>query len=132
MPDYKTFSSASGVKLRKQTARDFPEFKACVYKWVGKYGLTDWRVTTENAGKNDDKFATVRYDATSRFAHFEFYWGGETTMSVERTACHEVVHLHVADLIAIAALRGYTHHDEVILEEHRYIERELNAMMGLP
>lgn len=122
-----TFTNAHGAKLRLQVAADFEPFKKRVKHWVAHYGLTDWRITFENGGKNDDKFASVRYDHLTRHAHFDFHWGGRTTLSLNICALHEVLHLHVADLVEITAKRGYAYHDDVIREEHRWIEREIRA-----
>ena len=97
-----------------------------------KYGLADWRITFDDGGKNEEKFATVRYDCKTRHAHFDFYWGAETTLSLERCAAHEVIHVHVADLLDVGCRIGYSHHDQVIQEEHRMIERELILVMGMP
>lgn len=108
---------------------DFARFKAACLDWQRKLGLQDWRLVIkyEKGAGSEGQFADVDYHTAGRNAVIMFYGKSDTTQPVERRARHELLHVFLADLLAIAAKRGADHHPDVVLEEHRLIERLLKV-----
>lgn len=94
--------------------------KAC-RKWQTKLGLTDWSIAFSVGKTHPDNVADVAYDGPSRHATVTSYTA-PTNANPERVALHEMLHLLFADMLRAAAQRGEFHQD-VVLEEHRAIER---------
>lgn len=93
-----------------------------------KLGLVDWTIHFKSAPSKGDRVeAMVEYEVEDRHATLTVFEGAETGLSPERVARHEMYHLLFADLLAMAATRGHPEHVDVMREEHRVIERLLNA-----
>jgi hypothetical protein len=104
-------------------------FEASCRKWHVKLGLTDWTIRYAVEKASDTNEAEVAYNCDSRHAKITAYASAGEALSPERVALHEMLHLLFADVIEVAAQRGSSHAD-VAREEHRLIERLLNAFDG--
>jgi hypothetical protein len=54
--------------------------------------------------------------------------GAKDPSPAEETALHEMLHLLMADVLSVAAKRRQEAHPDVVLEEHRAIERLVNVL----
>jgi hypothetical protein len=106
-------------------------FEKSCREWHVKLGLTDWTVRYSVEKAHDTNEAEVSYNCDSRHARITSYADAGDSLPAHRVAIHEMLHLLFADMIEVAAQRGSAHTD-VAREEHRVIERLLNALDGRP
>lgn len=110
--------------------RDFE--RACLV-WQARLGLTDWTIRFGVEKGDGTKWAHVDYDVDARQVQITAYTFRELPrVSPDRIAMHEMLHILLADYVSIAANRGTDTHADVVREEHRVIERLLNAWRGKP
>jgi hypothetical protein len=114
-----------------QDRRDFQAFQRHARRWLQRFGLTDYRVNFRLEPKDDSRMATIRMNSDTRVAEITLRFGGERDSSLERLALHEVIHLMLADLTAVAATRANDMHADCIREEHRLIERVIPVILGV-
>jgi hypothetical protein len=86
----------------KTTKKDFELYCDECEKWIGIFGLNDWKIEYEHGIKEEGNAAQVRFNAGSRLAIFSLCldWDvsyEKSTERIERCAFHEVCHLLVAD-----------------------------------
>lgn len=103
----------------------------CRRRWV-RFGLFDWAFRFKVEEGDDTKDAEVDMDHDARTAIFTYYTKGEHLDSPEREAAHEVYHVLSVELQEVLILRGHIEHKDVAREEHRMIERLLNAEEDRP
>lgn len=106
-------------------------FERSCRHWQERLGLMDWTLRFKTAVSTEYE-AIVDYGIDHRQATITAYKTGGDTGYARRIALHEMLHLALADVIAAAAARGSDEHPDVIREEHRAIERLLNAIDGVP
>ena len=111
-------------------------FEASCRKWQAMLGLTDWTLHFKMEKGDGTKHANVQYTCDSRQVIVtSFIERGEadgTRATPERIALHEMLHIALADYCTAAARFASDTHDDVIREEHKVIERLLNALDGRP
>lgn len=108
-------------------------FESACRNWQATLGLTDWTIHFKVAPAKEDRVeAMVEYEVEDRHATLTAYDGAATGLTPERVALHEILHLLLADALAMAATRGHAEHVDVAREEHRAIERLLNVIDGRP
>lgn len=107
-------------------------FERACRKWQITLGLMDWTFTFRTDKQDGSRYADVSYDCDSRQATITAYTDTLTSARAERIALHEMFHVLLADVLRAAAARGDDGHKDVRLEEHRVIERLLNAIEGRP
>jgi hypothetical protein len=107
-------------------------FEAACMAWRAKFGLLDWAFRFKVEEGDDTRCAVVDMDHDAREAIFTYYTKGEQPEAPERLACHEVLHVVFVELLEVAVLRCHVEHKDVEREEHRAIERLLNALDGRP
>jgi hypothetical protein len=107
-------------------------FEASCRKWQVTLGLTDWTLHFKTAKADGAHEAMVEYNGENRHATITFFVGVKDALVAERVALHEMLHVLFADMLTIAAKRASDGHADVLLEEHRVIERLLNALDGRP
>ena len=106
----------------------------CEY-WKQKLGLTDWFVTYSDKSDPDNQEdpAYCRYIIHNKIAvigfvpHLDNSWEW-TQELVDRYALHEMLHLAVAELIALIERRSYNEVDCNIIE-HSLIRRLENCLL---
>lgn len=113
------------------SAAKFSVFRREVEHWVRRFGLTDWKVSVVHNKKPNERRAGIAYNTENRSARITYFskQTGPQLMeqSPDKSALHEVLHLLLADAMAVAARRG-DNHDDAIREEHRVIERLMGAI----
>jgi hypothetical protein len=119
-----------------RTTDDFEAFKASALDWQRRLGLTDWTLHFRfNEGSEPTtKEATIWYGVAHRQANITFHANKDDNsphLPPARTGLHELLHILLADTVAAAARRASEDHDDVMQEEHRVIERLLNALAPL-
>lgn len=99
-----------------------------------KLGLVDWTLSFRTERDDGVRYAHVAYDTDARQATITVFVRKSTrdTLAPERIALHEMLHVLFADMLAVTAARASDTHAEVGREEHKVIERLLNAMEGRP
>lgn len=109
-------------------------FEKSCRAWQTKLGLTDWTLRFKVEKGDGTEYARVDLGLESRQVDVRAFLPdrGEHKASPSRIALHEMLHLLLADLTYSAAARGSDSHADVIREEHRVIERLLNALEGKP
>lgn len=108
---------------------DFAAYRAACLMWQRRLGLDDWRLTfTLDKTPNPRAFARVDFDAPARHADLVLFGRSSTAVPIARRALHEMLHLAWADLLKITAARASDMHADVLLEEHRLIERMMKAL----
>jgi hypothetical protein len=106
--------------------------KAC-RQWQAKLGLTDWTLRFKVEKGDGSRWAHVNYDLDCRQVQVISYPSKDPPHAApERIALHEMLHILLADYVNVAASKGSDTHDDVVREEHRAIERLLNALDGRP
>lgn len=105
-------------------------FEKSCREWQIRLGLTDWTLSFKVAPAEGNYEATVEYNCDSRQAAVTAYANTTGADRAERTAFHEMLHVLLADVLSEAALRASDTHPAVVREEHRVIERLLNAIEG--
>jgi hypothetical protein len=107
-------------------------FEAACCAWQTRLGLLDWAFRFKVEEGDDTKDAEVDMDHDARTAIFTYYTKGDHADPPERLAAHEVLHVLLVELLEAAVLRCHVEHKDVEREEHRAIERLLNALDGRP
>lgn len=107
-------------------------FEAACRKWQVTLGLTDWTLTFKTTQGDGEHEADVGYNCETRQATITYYKGVDDAAKAERVALHEMLHVLLADMLQQAARRACDTHVDVAREEHRVIERLLNALDGRP
>lgn len=107
---------------------DRPErFEAECRRRQVRFGLADWAFRFKVEEGDETKDCQVDMDHDARTAIFTYFTKGEHLDSPEREAAHEVYHVVLVELLEVTVLRGHVEHRDVAREEHRAIERMLNA-----
>lgn len=107
-------------------------FEKSCRAWQVTLGLTDWTLSFKLARADGTRQADVAYDVEGRQATITAYVKTSDASAPERVALHEMLHLLFADMLAAAAARASDTHADVGREEHKAIERLLNALEGRP
>lgn len=107
-------------------------FEAACRRWQATLGLTDWTLTFKTATADGEYEAYVEYNCENRHASITFFVGVKEALSPERVALHEMLHILFADMLSTAARLASDGHKDVGREEHKAIERLLNALDGRP
>ena len=107
-------------------------FERACREWQVRLGLTDWTLSFKLARDNGTRQADVAYDVEGRQATVTAYVKVVDASAPERVALHEMLHLLLADTLAVAAARASDTHADVGREEHKIIERLLNVIDGRP
>lgn len=107
-------------------------FEAACRKWQVTLGLTDWTLHFKTAPADGTHEALVEYNGENRHATITYFTKVQDALVPERVALHEMLHVLFADMLEIAARRASDGHADVAREEHRVIERLLNALDGRP
>ena len=107
-------------------------FEASCREWQAKFGLFDWAFIFAVEEGDETKFAEVDMCHDAREATFTYYTKIEHRDAPERLALHEVLHVLLNEMLEMAILRCHPEHKDVEREEHRVIERLLNALDGRP
>jgi len=108
-------------------------FEASCRDWQVRLGLMDWTLTFRVEPPSGNYEATICYDCASRQATLTSFGAGTPGRTkADRIALHEMLHLLFADTLVMAATRASDMHPDVGREEHRVIERLLNALEGRP
>lgn len=106
-------------------------FEQACRQWQMRLGLTDWTLRFKVEKGDGTKWAHVDYDLEARQAQLLSFSGAqEPRAKPDRIALHEMLHILLADYVNLAARHGTDTHDNVTREEHRVIERLLNALDG--
>lgn len=98
-------------------------------KWQKRFGLMDWTLQfkVEDANGGHDE-AEVDYDCDTRHATITYFMGVEDALHPSDVACHEVLHLLLADS-RIAAIDARDESDPILArEEHKVIERLIKVL----
>jgi hypothetical protein len=101
--------------------------KAC-WEWQIKLGLTDWTLRFKVEKGDGSRWAHVDYDLECRQVQVISY-PDKMDANPDRIALHEMLHILLADYVSLAANRCSDTHTDVVREEHRAIERLLNALL---
>lgn len=107
-------------------------FERSCREWQVALGLTDWTLAFRVARADGNYEATVEYNCENRQATLTSFTGVTDADRAERVALHEMLHLLFADMLHASSLRASDTHPEVGREEHKAIERLLNAIEGRP
>lgn len=111
----------------KTTSKHFTFFRRAALKVIARLGLQDWNIEFDHApdAPGDSTYARVEWDANARCACITLTtdWLATTVTPwrLTRVATHEVLHLMLADLCALAK-RGSSR-DEIDRTEHTVIRR---------
>lgn len=116
----------------KTTKSGAVAFERACRRWQVTLGLTDWEFSFRKAKNDDTHYANVMYNCENRHAIFTYYIGVEDSPAPRRLALHEVLHVLGADWSRTIAARGSEDHPDAAREEHKLIERLLNALDGRP
>jgi len=111
----------------KTTKAQFKEFQErCLY-WQNRFGLGDWELSF-NHKKLDNAYAQVFRDFSSMEATVEFSTITDNNLDINKSACHEILHLVLGDLTA----RANAYYSESIIkeEEHGTINRLLKVILN--
>lgn len=111
------------------STKDFAAFREACSHWQKRFGLTDWRIDYRSIKDEAHHGAAVQASIESRHAIISYNTFRETGHTISQLACHEVLHLLLADFGATTALRADRHHADAALEEHRVIERLLSVLL---
>jgi len=100
--------------MKQVTKAQFDYFCRRVRFWLRKFGTTDWTVYYVFEEELTDCNAEIRYDYDGRSATFALptMLDDTTRSSLDESALHEVVHLVIAPLQAVAE-RRYLSRDEI-------------------
>jgi hypothetical protein len=102
---------------------DAKVFDAFVQKWQQRLSLGDWRIERGRKAAAKGAMATVEFDEPARLVTYKLGdFGAETVNpdSLEKTAIHELLHVFLHDLVAVAQDRGATP-EALEAAEHRCI-----------
>lgn len=116
----------------KTTKNGAIAFERACRRWQVTLGLTDWTFSFKTAKADGVHEAEVMYNCETRCAIFTYYVGVDDACTPARIALHEMLHVLLADMLSIAARRADDNHPDALREEHRVIERLLNALDGRP
>ncbi len=118
------------MKTTKTTNKHFEIFKKECEKWVDFFGLKEWdlKMVHEDCGDSNGKCLTG-YSSKSAIITLttEYECDGELIHSIKKTAFHEVVHLLLADLVALGRAR-YLESDEFENKEHEIVSKLINSV----
>lgn len=98
-------------------------FDGFVLKWQHRLSLGDWRIERGRKPASKGAMATVEFDEPARLVTYKLGdFGAETinAQSLEKTAIHELLHVFLHDLIAVAQDRGASP-EQLEAAEHRCI-----------
>jgi hypothetical protein len=113
----------------KFKSKEFNEFKAAVVYWLNRFAITGWDILIVHKQIEEGALAQCHYDTVSKNCIFSLTKetdGFESSMSMNRLALHEVIHLLVADLVHVCTV---SEDQEVIVGiEHAMINRVINAL----
>lgn len=115
---------------RRVTATWAKQFERECRDWQVRLGLTDWAITFARAESTEEDEAEVAYSCANRSATMTSMLGAPNPSPPGRVALHEMLHLLLADPLHMAAKRGKDTHADVVRDEHRAIERLMDAMLG--
>lgn len=109
------------------SAEEAALFRQECLEWQIALGLTDWTLQFRavKAPEQNAVEAETEFDVDTRHALVTYYLNVENSLHPRDVALHEMLHLALADLIAISM-----YGDELLIEreEHRLIERLLKVM----
>lgn len=104
-------------------------FHAECLHWQREFGLNDWTIqfkTLPADGGKDE--ADIEYDCDTRHAMITYFMGVEDALHPSDVACHEILHLLLADM-CLAGTEAKTESDVLLgREEHKVIERLLKVL----
>ena len=97
------------------------KYKQCLVKWQNKLGLVDWRFNLREQ-KSPGAMADVNPNYQARLAIFrlgDWKASPQTELEIEKTACHESLHVFLAELIELVQAESKQHC--IDSAEHRII-----------
>lgn len=106
----------------------FETFRGHGLRWQKRLGLFDWNVAWVREKSSDKNNADITYNYETRHATVIFYDSCPISISLNRLALHEMLHLLHADLVYISAARANPLNDDIIREEHRVVARLLAVL----
>lgn len=109
--------------------KDYAAFQKACRHWQLRFGLTDWRIDYRSIKDEARHGASVQASVESRHAIISYNTARESGHTINQLACHEVLHLLLADFGATAAIRADRHHADAAIEEHKLIERLLAVIL---
>lgn len=112
----------------KSTTDDAAKFREECLLWQGELGLTDWTLqfTVQDSTGSDE--ADVDFDCDTRHAKITYYVGVDDALHPSDVACHEILHLLLADM-CLVAIESRNEEDPLLSrEEHKVIERLLKVL----
>lgn len=108
--------------LNPVTDSDVAAFSRYMRKWQRVLGLNDWRV--EPASTRTKAMAEVNLDVPARLASYrvgkDFGSAKVTPQSLDATACHEMIHVLLAEFKAVCMARA-SDYDAIETAEHRVV-----------
>ena len=104
--------------------RDIEAFRKSVEIWRDYLGINDWDVYVEAGDLNDGTIADVSrcIDTRSAVVRLHSLPGEDKDKVIDDTARHEMIHVLLADLSALAHGRESTHED-IEREEEKLVVR---------
>ena len=113
----------------KTSKQDYIYFKQCVIKYQKQLGLTDWKTYFEHETV-EDSLAWIRLDWEGKCCTIGLSvdWSHHpvSKQTVHDSARHEVLHMLLADLVAVGKYRQSTDTD-FTASQHAIIRRLENA-----
>lgn len=97
------------------------KYKQSLDKWQKKLGLVDWRFNLREQ-KAPSAMADVNPNYQARLANFrlgDWKASPQTDLEIEKTACHEVLHVFLAELIEL--VQAESKQNCIDSAEHRVI-----------
>jgi len=110
--------------------KQYNEYVRNCKKWLTVFGITEWEIDYKH--HKLDTAATTTYNNVAKIACFQLTTEGDGDFCLQtdlnRLACHEVIHLLLADLgFAIHETKDYCS-DLAISREHEVVMRLLNVL----
>lgn len=115
-------------KQNTTTAKDFALFTKYVKHYQELLGLKEWRIDIMHQDCSDpDTVSRAWFMSKDEFIsliNLSKHWSGDeiTNSRIKEAACHEVLHVLLADIIRFAGLR-FLPNGIIDEEEHRIIRR---------
>lgn len=114
----------------KYTDKQYKEYVKHCKKWLTVFGITEWEIDYKH--HQIDTAARTTYNNIAKLACFQLTIDGEGDFALQtdlnRLACHEVIHLLLADLVfAIHETKDYCS-DLAISREHEVVMRLLKVL----
>ena len=113
----------------KTSARDFEKFKIYCRKWADLFGLKDYHFTFRHVKGDRAAYGGCLIDFKRRTARISLYvdWGKGvevTEEELDRTALHEILHVVLDHLTALAEVRYVVAGDIEMAQEAAIVRLE--------